>query len=150
MANPQPTRFFLTGDPMVIIACDYNPDDQEYNLNCREIRLQDATVHGVQTQARMNVRAAVHSYVHATPRPDVRPLFQVGSDRTGPAGGAGRRSVERARFVPGVYWLMGLAGGGVIAIVELGGGWVQSDMDQFFGGDRPAGSEYHRRFGRRD
>jgi hypothetical protein len=24
-------------------------------------------------------------------------------------------------------------GGGVIAIVELGGGWVQSDMDQFFG-----------------
>jgi kumamolisin len=29
---------------------------------------------------------------------------------------------------------MGLAGSGVIAIVELGGGWVQSDMDQFFGG----------------
>jgi kumamolisin len=31
-------------------------------------------------------------------------------------------------------WPTGLAGGGVIAIVELGGGWVQSDMDQFFGG----------------
>jgi len=30
-------------------------------------------------------------------------------------------------------WPTGLAGGGVIAIVELGGGWVQSDMDQFFG-----------------
>jgi len=29
-------------------------------------------------------------------------------------------------------WPSGLAGGGVIAIVELGGGWVQSDMDQFF------------------
>ena len=29
-------------------------------------------------------------------------------------------------------WPTGLAGGGVIAIVELGGGWVQSDMDQFF------------------
>lgn len=29
-------------------------------------------------------------------------------------------------------WPAGLAGGGVIAIVELGGGWVQSDMDSFF------------------
>jgi hypothetical protein len=29
-------------------------------------------------------------------------------------------------------WPSGLAGGGVIAIVELGGGWVQSDMNSFF------------------
>src|SRR5580692_4076585 len=29
-------------------------------------------------------------------------------------------------------WPTGLAGGGVIAIVELGGGWVQSDLDSFF------------------
>jgi len=29
-------------------------------------------------------------------------------------------------------WPTGLSGGGVIAIVELGGGWVQSDMDAFF------------------
>jgi kumamolisin len=29
-------------------------------------------------------------------------------------------------------WPTGLAGGGVIAIVELGGGWIQSDMDAFF------------------
>src|SRR5215469_18907999 len=29
-------------------------------------------------------------------------------------------------------WPTGLAGGGIIAIVELGGGWVQSDMDAFF------------------
>ncbi len=29
-------------------------------------------------------------------------------------------------------WPAGLAGGSVIAIVELGGGWVQSDMDEFF------------------
>jgi subtilase family serine protease len=31
-------------------------------------------------------------------------------------------------------WPTGLAGGGVIAIVEFGGGWVQSDMDQYFAG----------------
>jgi kumamolisin len=29
-------------------------------------------------------------------------------------------------------WPSGLSGGGVIAIVELGGGWVQSDMTAFF------------------
>jgi kumamolisin len=29
-------------------------------------------------------------------------------------------------------WPAGLAGGGVIAIIELGGGWVQSDLDAFF------------------
>lgn len=29
-------------------------------------------------------------------------------------------------------WPSDLSGGGVIAIVELGGGWVQSDMDAFF------------------
>ena len=29
-------------------------------------------------------------------------------------------------------WPANLAGGGVIAIVELGGGWVQSDIDAFF------------------
>lgn len=30
-------------------------------------------------------------------------------------------------------WPTNLAGGGVIAIVELGGGWVKSDVDEFFG-----------------
>lgn len=30
-------------------------------------------------------------------------------------------------------WPIGLAGGGVIAIVELAGGWVQADMDVYFG-----------------
>ena len=29
-------------------------------------------------------------------------------------------------------WPTGLSGGGVIAIVELGGGWVQPDMDLYF------------------
>lgn len=30
-------------------------------------------------------------------------------------------------------WPTGMPGGGVIAIVELGGGWLQSDMQKFFG-----------------
>ena len=38
--------------------------------------------------------------------------------------------------VPGLCsaykWPTGLAGGGLIAIVELGGGWVQSDIDSYF------------------
>ena len=46
-------------------------------------------------------------------------------------------------------WPTGLAGGGVIAIVELGGGWVQSDMDSFFPVHRPAVAADHRRFGGR-
>ena len=31
-------------------------------------------------------------------------------------------------------WPTGLPGGGVIALVEFGGGWVQPDLDQFFAG----------------
>ncbi len=31
-------------------------------------------------------------------------------------------------------WPTGLAGGGTIAVVELGGGWLPSDMQAFFGG----------------
>ena len=35
-------------------------------------------------------------------------------------------------FCAAYHWPRGLGGGGVIAIVELGGGWVQSDMGTFF------------------
>jgi len=31
-------------------------------------------------------------------------------------------------------WPTSLPGGGVIALVEFGGGWVQPDLDQFFAG----------------
>ncbi len=42
--------------------------------------------------------------------------------------------MECADLCEAYNWPTGLAGGGVIAIVELGGGWVQSDMQQFFTG----------------
>ena len=85
------------------------------------------------------LRAAVHSYVHVPTRPKVKPYFKLPPAR--PSTG---RQAERAASDGGPWnvpdlcqaynWPTGLAGGGVIAIVELGGGWVQSDMDQFFAG----------------
>jgi hypothetical protein len=80
------------------------------------------------------LRAALHSYIHVARRPNVRPYFKMGP--TGPAaraaGGGGPWNVPD--LCHAYNWPTGLAGGGVIAIVELGGGWVQSDMDQFFHG----------------
>jgi kumamolisin len=77
--------------------------------------------------------AGVHSYIHLARRPDRKPYFKLG-----PTGPAAREAGAAPWNVPDLCaaynWPTGLAGGGVIAIVELGGGWVQSDMDQFFGG----------------
>jgi kumamolisin len=102
--------------------------------------------------------AGVHSYLHRpapgiasspTPtaagthfvRPKVKPYFKL--RKASPAAPTGRGVAAARRAVTGgpwnvpdlcaaYSWPTGLAGGGVIAIVELGGGWVQSDMDQFF------------------
>lgn len=38
---PPPTWYFPTADPNIVIACDYNPDEGQYNRNCREVRLKD-------------------------------------------------------------------------------------------------------------
>jgi hypothetical protein len=101
--------------------------------------------------AATGVRAAVHSYIHVARRPKVKPYFKLlkpspPEGRPAPAAGrqAAGRQTERAATGGGPWnvpdlckaydWPTGLAGGGVIAIVELGGGWLQSDMDQFFRG----------------
>ncbi len=92
------------------------------------------TPRGDQPGAGGALRAALHSYVHVAQRPNVRPYFKLAP--TGPAARAARG--EGPWNVPDLCaayaWPTGLAGGGVIAIVELGGGWVRSDMEQFFGG----------------
>ena len=105
--------------------------------------------------AATGLRAAVHSYIHVARRPKVKPYFKLlkpSAPEGRPAPAAGRqaagRQTERAPTGGGPWnvpdlckaydWPTGLAGGGVIAIVELGGGWVQSDMDQFFGALHPA------------
>jgi hypothetical protein len=36
-APPPPTWYFPTSSPGVVIACDYNPADDRYNLNCRQM-----------------------------------------------------------------------------------------------------------------
>ncbi len=36
-----PTWYFPTQDPEVVIACDYNPAAQRYDLNTRRIRIAD-------------------------------------------------------------------------------------------------------------
>ena len=50
------------------------------------------------------------------------------------------RDVEITWNVPDLCaayaWPSGLPGGGIIALVEFGGGWVQSDLDQYFAGIR--------------
>jgi kumamolisin len=79
-----------------------------------------------------NLRAALHSYVHTSPRPKVHPYF-----KRAPAAAAAHAAADGGPWsVPDLCaaynWPTRLDGGGVIAIVELGGGWVQSDMDQFF------------------
>ena len=67
--------------------------------------------------------------------------FPEGSNVGSAAGGAvlSPRAVPVQRWsVPELcrayQWPTGLAGGGVIGIVELGGGWVAADMEQYFRG----------------
>ena len=79
--------------------------------------------------------AAVHSYAHFTRRTRLLGIHPY--CKFGPSGPSTRNSDAGGPWnVPDLCaaynWPTGLAGGGVIAIVELGGGWVQSDMDQFF------------------
>ncbi|MGH8220797.1 MAG: S53 family peptidase [Steroidobacteraceae bacterium] len=77
------------------------------------------------SRATATTPAARHPYVHRhlIHRPYVKR----------PRPGARR---DRAWEVPALCtaydWPTGLEGGGVIAIVELGGGWLQSDLDAFF------------------
>ncbi|HEU0157189.1 MAG TPA: S53 family peptidase [Stellaceae bacterium] len=81
------------------------------------------------------LRAALHSYVHVPRGPKVKPYFKLPraeAARTAALSPGGPWNVPD--LCVAYNWPTGLDGGGVIAIVELGGGWVQSDMDKFFGG----------------
>jgi kumamolisin len=92
------------------------------------------TPRGDQPAAGGGLRAAVHSYVHFPRRPRVKPYFKLRRPELAARAAAGGGPWNVPDLCAAYNWPTGLAGGGVIAIVELGGGWVQSDMDQFFGG----------------
>jgi len=60
------------------------------------------------------------------------PYWQPRTIRPAQSGNANAASWTVPELCKAYAWPTNLAGGGVIAIVELGGGWVQSDMDAFF------------------
>lgn len=129
----------VANHPDKFLAYDWNPAAQQYNLYRGVVRREDIPGPRMQTAAGGGLHAALHSYVHVARRPTVKPYFKLPTAR--PTAG---RQPERAARAGGSWnvpdlckaynWPTGLAGGGVIAIIELGGGWVQSDMDQFFSG----------------
>ena len=61
-----------------------------------------------------------------------KPYFKLRSRHLKPRTGPGEHTWTVPALCNAYNWPTNLAGGGVIAIVELGGGWVQSDMDSFF------------------
>jgi hypothetical protein len=135
-----PTLYIHTTDPGVCLAFDWNPDEGQYNRNPRAVRCPDAPVPAIQTAAVTGLRAALHSYLHVA-RPNVRPIvkpyfkFPTAKLPTGRRAAATDGGPWNVPDLCAAYnWPTELAGGGVIAIVELGGGWVQSDMNQFFTG----------------
>ena len=80
-----------------------------------------------------NKHPAVHSYLHLVRKNGVHPYIKRPLDL---------RSVT-AWSVPDLCtaydWPKDAPGGGVIAIVELGGGWTHGDVTKFFtGADLPA------------
>ena len=87
-----------------------------------------------QSSSRGGLHAALHSYIHVARRPSVKPYFKRLTKSASPEARHQGGPWSVPDLCKAYNWPSGLAGGGVIAIVELGGGWVQSDMDKFFGG----------------
>jgi kumamolisin len=73
--------------------------------------------------------SGLHSYLHQGGPREVRPYWRAVAQE---------RLATETWTVPALcaayQWPTGLAGGGKIAIVELNGGWTNSDMQQFFTG----------------
>ena len=79
--------------------------------------------------------AGIHPYSHYLYRVKVKPYFKIAHRGKTPRTSAAAAAPWNVPALCAAYnWPTGLPGGGVIAIVELGGGWVQSDMNQFFAG----------------
>ncbi|HTT75666.1 MAG TPA: S53 family peptidase [Candidatus Binataceae bacterium] len=98
--------------------------------------MEDTAKHQA-TTAGASANRGVHSYVHypaslGAKRPNCKPYFKLARSRAAAAADVPWNVPDLCAAyswpAPG-----SVPGGGVIAIVELGGGWVQADMNQFFG-----------------
>jgi kumamolisin len=73
-----------------------------------------------------------HSYAHMSRRLGVHPYFKRPHAQA--AAVAGQKPWSVPDLCAAYSWPTNLTGGGIIAIVELGGGWTQDDMNAFFTG----------------
>jgi kumamolisin len=75
--------------------------------------------------------AAAHSYLHLARRMGVHPYLKWPS-AVQPRGEEAGAPWSVAALCAAYDWPTGLKGGGVIAIIELGGGWTEADVTEFF------------------
>jgi len=81
-----------------------------------------------QPKGRRQTPAAVHSYLHLVRKNGIHPYIKRPMDMRSVA------SWTVADLCAAYDWPKGAPGGGVIAIVELGGGWTHDDVAKFFTG----------------
>ena len=85
--------------------------------------------------------AAAHSYLHVVRKNGIHPYIKrlgLAADRK-----AAAAPWKVTDLLKAYDWPSDAPGRGVIAIVELGGGWVQSDIDQYFKSSQSTGSAHH-------
>jgi subtilase family serine protease len=134
------TEYYSTpNDPHLFSVYVWSTADQAW-LYRGLVRREDPPAGGMQAAAAMGLRTALHSYLHVAPRPNVRPnvkpYFKLPRPELAARAAAGAGPWNVPDLCAAYNWPTPptVPGGGVIAIVELGGGWVRSDMQQFFSG----------------
>ena len=106
--------------------------------------MYDASAAGAAARAR---RVAAFALIARNP---IRPYFILGGSGTDIRPSlAGALTWDVADLCAAYSWPRGLAGGGVIAIIELAGGWLQSDIDAYFAKAQLPAADGRRRHGRR-
>lgn len=82
-------------------------------------------------KGRLATPGSAHSYLHMVRQKGVHSYLKW-PDRGRTPGAAAPSSWKVADLCAAYDWPANAPGGATIAIIELGGGWVQSDIDQFF------------------
>jgi carboxypeptidase C (cathepsin A) len=101
--------------------------------NSRTALKGDLTTMYDASTAAVSARALRKAAFARTVRNPIHPYFILrGSGAAIRPSAAGAVTWDVADLCAAYSWPTGLAGGGVIGIIELGGGWVQSDIDVYF------------------